>query len=406
MKLAFLIPTRNRAELVINAIESLLDRQDCDTEVFVSDNSSADDQMRILSTYCRTRAHPRLTYLRPPELLTMGTHWDWGVREVLARSTATHVTVHYDRKYSKPGAFRHVMEVAARHPGLLITYPIDQIVAYDQPQTPRLWQVRWSGHTYRIRTARVLAMTAAGRVSDMGQAWPVLSNCIVPREAIEAIIARYGNVCDSVGPDTRFGFRFCSLFDAFLHFDRTLAVIYASHRSAGAGYLSGMGGDFGDFRASWGDQPWLEAAPIPGVNLGHNMLYHEYELVRREGSNLPPVDRNGYLQEISLGLQFIRDADARARLQALLEEHGWREVASFAPPPERLPFLHRLRRRLALLRRNPALVLFLADRFGVAPGPISGFPFRDDAEAIRYAIKYPFQVETNPDLEVMEPERV
>lgn len=404
MKLAFLIPTRNRAGLAVNAVESLLDRQGRDAEVFVSDNSSSDDEVRKLSAYCRTRSHPRLTYLRPPRLLTMGTHWDWAVREVLARSTATHLTVHYDRKYSKPGAFTEAMEVAARHPGLLITYPIDHVA--DEPPPSRLWQAPCTGGTYRIRTARVLALTAAGRITDMGHAWPVLSNCLVPREVIEAVIARYGNACDSVGPDSRFGLRFCSLFDNYLHFDRTLAVAYASHRSAGGGYLSGTGGDFGDFRASWGDQPWLDAAPIPGLNLGQNMIYHEYELVRREGGDLPPIDRTGYLHELSHGLRFVRDDDARARLHALLEEQGWRAPAKAAPPLFRSSFRQRVRCFLRVDRIRSAIVLALADRFGRHPRTVSGFAFRNDAEAIRYAVKYPFVAATSPDLQVMEAERV
>ena len=31
----------------------------------------------------------------------------------------------------------------------------------------------------------------------------------------------------------------------------------------------------------WGDRPWLDAAPIVGLNMGQNVLFHQYELVRR-----------------------------------------------------------------------------------------------------------------------------
>ncbi len=405
MKLAVLIPTRNRAALAINAIDSLLDRQDCDLEVFVSDNSSSDDEVRTLAAHCRTRSSPRLTCLRPPAALTMGAHWDWAVRQVLARSAASHLTVHYDRKYSGPGAFGALMEVAARHPGLAITYPVDLVL--DQ-SPPRLWQSPWSGGTYRMRTANVLSWIAAGRVAEMGQTWPILSNCVVPRAVLETIIARYGNVCDALGPDSRFAIRFCTLFDAFLHFDRSLAVVYATHRSAGTGFLRGTGGDFADFRESWGDRAWIDAAPIPGLNLGQNMLFHEYELVRREGAELPPIDRSGYLRELGRGLQYVQDGDARSRMRAVLEEHGWRDVASEPPPPPpaRPSLLRSAWRRVRAIRRSQAVVLFLADHFGVQPRSVNTFSFRDDAEAIRYAIRYPFRLDPNPMLEGLELERV
>ena len=401
--LAVLIPTRNRASLAIRAIESLLDRQECELEVFVSDNSSSDDERRRLEESCARRAHPRLTYLRPPAPLQMSEHWDWALRETLARSRATHAAIHYDRKVTKRGHLGMLARVAARHPDRLITYSIDFVTHVPPPL--RLWQPLWSGHTYRIRTGRVIALASEGRIDELGQAWPLLSNCIVPRTVFESIAARFGDFCVSVTPDSCFAFRFCVLHEDYLHFDRATGINYANDRSAGLGYLRGTGGDFGDFRASWGDRPWLGLAPIPGLDLGPNMLFHEYERVRREtGDRLPPILMENALRALAAGLVYIADPDTKAQMQALLAQHGWRENvgrASARPPgadgrAEARPTLRE--------RSHRWLALFLARWLGIAPETLSGFSFRDDDEALRYALRFSRKrTDANPALDVLEP---
>lgn len=409
MKIAFLVPTRHRAALAASAIESLLDRQECESEVFVSDNSSDEEERRHLRQFCEERSHPALAYLRPPANLAMGAHWDWVLREVLSRSAATHIALHYDRKISKPGHFGNLARVAARRPDQLITYVAD--IVSDEPPPHRLWQTTCSRRVYTIRTSRVVRLVATGHVSAMRQAWPYLSNCVVPRTVLETILRRYGSICDAVGPDSRFGFRFCSLHDDYLHYDDSVSVMYAFSRSAGTGFVLGNreGDDFGDFRELWGDQAWLDGAPIPGLNLGHNMSYHEYELTRREsaGIRLPPVDLHGYVQELALSLPHVRDAQTRAHARVLLEQHGWREPVPGPPSPvvERRPgFLHRVVRRLRWYASRPETVRFLAERLRVRPRSIAGIPFDDEDSAVRFAIRHPCQATfPNPDLAILEP---
>ncbi|HUR83170.1 MAG TPA: glycosyltransferase family A protein [Thermoanaerobaculia bacterium] len=371
MKIAAVIPTRNRASLATAAVRSLLE-QDCPIEIFLSDNSPApDDALRALS-----REEPRVHYLRPDSELSMGTHWDWAMRQAIARCDATHFTLHYDRKYSKPAAWGAMAAVAASQPELLITYPVDSISV--DPPPLRLWQMPWSGRVLRVGTARVAALVAAGNVLAPGQALPVLTNCIVPRAVLTDIIERFGALCDAAGPDSCFAARFLALRHEFLHYDRPLAVMYASHRSAGAGLFRHRGGDFPDWQKTWGDRPWLFAAPIPGLTLGQNIFFHEYELVRREtGDRLPPIDRGGYLDELGRALVWVEDPQTRAELHRVLVEHGWKGTPAATP-----------KQSIAARLRDRAMRL-LIDRAGVVPAHISGYAFPDDATALRYALQYP-----------------
>lgn len=424
--IAVVIPTRNRAALAAAAIRSLLDQQGCRLQVFVSDNSTSEEEARRLADFCRDLDDASVVYMRPPEPLPMPEHWEWAIWQAMGRSDAEHLAVHYDRRITKPGHLAFAAQVAARRPDLVVTYTLDMVV--DDPPPIYLYQTPWTGKVYEMRTERVLELTARGMVSDMGQAFPIMSNCVIPRRVLEGIRGRFGNVCISTGPDSCFTYRFCALNDRYLHLDRALGIVYASHRSNGLGYLRGRtDGDFGDFLKSWGDRPWLDAAPIPGLNLGQNMLYHEYMLVRREagGDRFPPIDTEGYLAELAKGLIPINDPRLRDEMREVLREHGWRgeendsapaQVAAEAPTPRR-PLSARLtpRRLLASARARvqnrwsrlmdrPAFALFAADYLPIKPRHLHGFTFESNEQALHYALRCPRRPEpVNPYILALEP---
>jgi hypothetical protein len=376
--LAAIVPTRNRPALAMNAIRSLKD-QGVAIDLYVSDNSADDEPLRA---FCE--AAESVTYLRPPAELSMPEHWDWALREALERSPASHFTVHYDRKYSKPGAWDRIAAIAAAHPDRLIAFPIDHVSHVPPPL--RLWQTPWTGNLYEIATQRVAALTAAGRVEDMGHALPLLSNCVVSRESLARIAARFGNVCHSTGPDSAFLCRFLALEDVYLFDDRAAGILYGSERSNGIGYLSGKGGDFADFLSLFDDRSWLDAAPVPGVNLGQNMLYHEYERVRREtGGRLPPLDRQAVLAELGRSLRWVAEPERKA---ALLERLGRAGHDGQEPPPlAKQGWRSRVHQHLWRGRI----------RAGRVPPNISGFAFRNDAAALKAALRYPRQADGRAD---------
>jgi hypothetical protein len=391
LTIAAVVPTRNRATLAIAAVRSLLDQDDA-IEIFLSDNSPSADELRA---FCRDE--PRVHYLRPERELPMAAHWDWALRQAMARSDATHFTLHYDRKFSKPGEWRAMLDVTARWPDLLVTYSSDYISALAPPL--RIWQIRWTGGVFRVQMARIRELIVTGRVPEMAHVIPILSNCVVPRAVLESVASRFGSICNSTAADACFASRLVAIEHHYLHLDRALAILYAFGRSAGAGYVRGSGGDFADFQKTWGEKAWLDAAPIPGLNIGQNMLYHEYELVRREtGDSLPPVDRAAYLQHLGESLQWVEEPALRAELRGVLREHGWR--GSDAPA-----VLPGVRWRDSLRQK---IRTFLADRFGIRPPSVSGFVFEDETQALQCALKYPNPSldGENADLAVLQPERL
>lgn len=386
-RLAILIPTRNRPAFPVNAARSLAD-QDRDLEIYVSDNSTSGDALR--DAFHDSRAQ----LLRPPREMAVAEHWDWAIREVLSRSASTHLVVHHDRRWSYPNAWGAIASVAARWPGSLITFGTDAIT--DTPPPLRLWQTPWTGKVFRIRSDKAANVIAQGRIAEAGHALPMLAQCAVPVEILRAVLDRFGDVCNSTGPDIAFMARFLALFDDYLHADRALGVLYAPERSTSMGWYRGEGGDFHDLQRLHGDRPWLDAAPLPGVHVGSNMLFHEYERVRRvTGDRLPPLDHRAYLGELGAGLRWVTDARRRESLRTLLVAAGWTGESPELPPAPRWPV--RLRHRLTLL----------AGRAARNPPLIHGFAFRDDAEALRAAMRHrrPAQ-ESHEHLSVFEPEEL
>lgn len=383
ISLAVIIPTRNRAEMAITAIRHLRDqRHGGDLRIYVSDNSSIDDEVRRLSRFCSELADPHVTYMRAPENTPSGPHWDWAVRQVLERSTATHLTVHYDRKVTPPGAVSEWFRIASHFPEQLITFGVDIISR--EPAPLRVWQSPWTGKAFRLKTQRIVDSTSRGNGFYLSHVLPILSNCLVPRATAQSIIGRFGSLCAATGGDAAFAFRFCALFDQYIHLDRALGVLYGSHRSAGLGYLTGAGGDWADYLRISGDGPWLDAAPVPGLNLGPNMIFHEYELVRREvGDRLPPLDRAACLRELAAWVGWIADPEQRLRVRRLLLQSGWDGTQANEATSVVLT-----RRSMLKMRVSQRLALLRADFFRRPLPSISGFIFSSDRRALRYALRY------------------
>lgn len=377
VEIAVVIPTRNRDSLAIAAARSLLGQS---VEIFISDNSDTPGAVR---GFCEAREG--VHYLRPPSVLAMADHWDWALRQAMARSQATHFSVHYDRAVSKPGLWPALAAAAAARPDLLTTFMRDNIVAYPAPR--RLWQLPWTGRTYTVSGERLATLVASGRVHAIAPILPLLANCVVPRSVLERLQARFGSVCRGAGPDSAFMARFLASHRESLHFDCAVSVLCGSERSAGLGYMRGVGGDFADFRRIAGDEAWLPHAPVPGLNLGFNLLFHDYETVRREtGDRLPQIDRRAVLDALAADLPWVADSEERSRLVRLLRDHGW---AGAEPKP-------------FSARRGPRpayqfSVLLGARWLGLAPNTISGFAFRNDETALAHALRYPRRRQNHPE---------
>ena len=277
-------------------------------------------------------------------------------------------------------------EACASAPDTLVTFGCD--FTYPTPRGVAAFQTQASGKLFEIPTSRVLDMTARGMIYEMGHGFPILSNCMLPRRIFEKVRGRFGDFCNSSSPDSTFTYRFCAVEDRYRHLDRAPVIVHSFAYSNGRSQLAGEpGGTWGDFEKLWGDRPYVFTTPITEARLGQNIVFHEYNMVRRAvgGERFAEVDRAGYLRELARGLAFIPDPAWKAQMRALLESHGWREE----PPPPRRPLYRRVLGRL----RHP---------FGVGPRT-----FDSEAAAIAYLQKHRLPLTaSNPLLVPMEPVEV
>ena len=75
------IPTRNRAHLLRNALQSVLEQTYDDYELIVSDNCSRDDTANVV----REIAGERARYVKPNESLSMPDHWEYALDHARGR---------------------------------------------------------------------------------------------------------------------------------------------------------------------------------------------------------------------------------------------------------------------------------------------------------------------------------
>jgi hypothetical protein len=136
-----------------------------------------------------------------------------------------------------------------------------------------------------------------------------------------------------------------------------------------------------------------------------NMLFHEYELVRRAvgPDRFPPIDLEKYLASLEDDLRWIVDDDVRDRLRTILEQHGLPPIDTQRPTTNGLPpassprpwsvqirrgIPSRIRSRLHVLVRRPGL-LWLTMPTGFGPDHLGGISFGTDERALRFCLRFP-----------------
>ena len=387
MKLCFVLVTRNRPDYASAAIRSLLSQEGAGAfDLVVSDNSETADEARRLEEYCRGARDSRLIYIRPADPMPMAPHWNWAIEQAMERSDATHFGVQYDRKLWKPGELRVLAAACALDPRATLSYGSD--VAFLTPQGFQAWVVPMSGRLYEIRTSAIVHLSSRGMLTELAASYPMLSNCMTPRSTIERVRTRFGSICDSSTPDVVYTYRLCALDERYLHLDRAAVLTYGYRVSNGFSYLRGdVGNTHRESVIAHSGRVWLEAAPIPGLDLGLNIMFHEYGLVQREvgEERFPPIDRQGYLRELARGLLWIDDPSRKKKMRRILREHGWLE--------QKRPLVRRVLSRLrhALHAGPPALT-----------API----FATEGEAVEYLIQPRPFLQDNPQIAVLDPVEV
>lgn len=388
------IPTRNRAELACNAITSVLTQTGADTvSILVSDNSTDETESTRLQQFCAAQNDARLQYVRPPEPLPMGKHWEWAMEQTLQDAATSHVLYLTDRMIFKQGELCELLKAAAKYPTKIISYGNDGI--YDLEEPIRLVQVSWTGNLYEVPSSEFLRLTSQMVIHH---GLPRLLNCLVPRPVLEAVKSRYGNICTAIAPDFCFAYRSLEREDSILFFDRTTLVHYALDRSNGMSQGRGVTNkDHADFLANLESRQLNYAAPVPEFRTVANAIIHEYAIVQQESGSpkFPELNRANYFNSISSEIQGIANPALQQEMRELLarQDRGTMQSNRFAKLAK-LFSLPRLRIKFWWIltgARFQPLWKKLQNRYGTEPPGVRDFltEFGTVKEALEYSSTHP-----------------
>jgi hypothetical protein len=391
------IPTRNRAELAMASVTSVVRCALPDVTVVVSDNSTKRDERERLSEFCARQPAGLVEYVQPPEPLAMPAHWEWLWHRIDETHSPSHVSYLTDRLLFTSGALAELVDVVAANPGRVVSYHWDHVNDLTTPV--ELVQRPWTGQLLELDCAKLIELSSRGRA---GTYLPRLMTCIAPRELVGTIEERFGDVFGSVSPDFRFAYRCLAVCETVLYLDRACLIEHGLDRSAGASYLHGtMNEDAARFAREL-TVARFGATPEPGFETVANAIFQEYCAVREEvgGDRFPPPDRRGYLTANAVSAARIVQPEWRERTRELLRRRGWRRwdavrhaagmTLGMAAYLIRHPgALARAVRRQVWERPPGSPASFLLGRLGIDPRTRDELRFESAAEAIAHADSHP-----------------
>jgi hypothetical protein len=390
------IPTRNRAQLAMAAIDSVL-RSDAGVDLVVSDNSTQAAERDRLAEFCASKPAGAVEYVRPPEPLSMAAHWEWFWKAIEETIAPTHLAYLTDRLVFREGALAELAEIVRLNPDSVVSYHWDRV--HDRALPVELQQTQWSGKLLELDSRKLIELSSLGVFPEC---LPRLMNSFAPVSVISAIERRFGDVFGDVSPDYRFAYRCLAVRDSVLYLDRACVIEHGFSRSAGGNYVLGSMNDDATWFAQELDTARFGATPEPAFETGANAILQEYCSVRAElnGDGFPPVDERGYLVANAISADRLEDPRWRARTSELLRRRGWtrwssirhvlgltREMAGFAARhPGVLP---RSIRRQVRERPPGTVAAYVLPRIGLNPRIGPGFRFDSSEEAIAHANENP-----------------
>lgn len=382
------IPTRNRGSIAMNAIRSVLDQQDENVDVLVSDNSTSASDRKALAGFHASCADKRLRYVSPPEPLSMTAHWEWAIQHALESYSSSHFLFLTDRMMFRSSAVNEVLRLAALYPDKIISYNLDRIV--DDATPIKIEQYPGCGRLFEVGTERLSWLFAQ---SVFHPALPRMLNCIAPRTVLARIQQRFGSVFASISPDFNFCCRCLELEESLLFYDRAPVFHYAMSRSNGASVTRGeMTADNADFTANlpMDNSNRNFATPVPALNTAVNAAFHEYFLFQQQTNSdrFFAVDSKKYLEANANEVSAVIDPVLREQMISLLVENGYRETSVNDAAPVNVAFSERALFKFKRIATGPATTkpwLFLARLLAIRPPGANSFEFATLDEAINYA---------------------
>lgn len=222
-----IIPTRERADTLAQALETCLWQQDEHLRIIVSDNASTDSTREVVQN-CQKR-DKRVEYINPGRRLSMSAHWEFALGHV----TEGMVMVLGDDDGLVPDALPRARAALAESPGTLainwdLSYYKWPATAFPDPNHLQLrltpGKETWNAKTWLEKVAQSQAAYAM---------LPYVYYGFVDASVLNQLRARSSRLIHSSIPDVFLAIAVTGNISEYLHLDQPLAVAGLSRHSTG-----------------------------------------------------------------------------------------------------------------------------------------------------------------------------
>lgn len=324
IRLAIVVPTRNRAHMAIRSVESVMT---CGVDsgqvgVVVSDNSTDPGESEVLERYKKSLAGA-VTIVRPQASLPMTAHWNFALGQAMRIKDYTHFMFLTDRMLVRAKRIRQVIDMLTLFPDEVLSFAYDRI---DDVRRPVVYRpLPRSGGVFRISSSTLLGMSSR---MIFPSCLPRMLNSVAPRSHFDAMQTKFGSAFASLSPDFSFCYRTLGMRDSILFYDRSALVTYGLDRSNGNSFARGvMTSDRKDFVSNTSSGKIDLSSPYPEFMTVGNAVIHEYLVAKHEPNQkkFPEIGIDDYRRMLANEVRKYVDKQQVEMSLARLRQLGWSE---------------------------------------------------------------------------------
>jgi glycosyltransferase involved in cell wall biosynthesis len=271
-RFSVVIPTRDRPQLLTDAINSVLLQDFDDWELVVSDNSTNTDTSKVLDSF---RDEGRLRIIRPPVPLNMPDHWEFATK----KASSDYVVVLTDRIVLKQHTLRQLATIVRQHPHInCFSYGTQSFLE----DLGKLGTRVRNGPTGPWKSAELvnnfLTVNFYSEAS-LDYCFPKTINSCYRNTFAREVRERYGsyfNLAGIISPDYSSFFVNCSLNDACMFLGEILLL------GQGAGVsnaMAALSGRHEEYLSSLGRKDVFERTTIKAPFI-YNLMVSDFRVIR------------------------------------------------------------------------------------------------------------------------------
>jgi glycosyltransferase involved in cell wall biosynthesis len=275
---SIVIPTRNRCQLLDEALLSALNQDFDDFEVVVSDNSSEDATQTVIDTY---RSDPRLTAVRTAELLSMNKHWEFATQKTHGR----YVLLLTDRSVLKRHALRTIHDAIQSSEHEILACSWRWSLFDDEAQLEFADRAVVQRDGVLELTSREVAQNFADGKAAFSYDLPRALNSCYRSDLAETIRSKHGAMFVPISPDFTSAFYVLAYAEHLLFIDSALFISQGLKQSTGGSTVGSIAAA-NQYMKSLDGADYYAHVPIK-IALVENLIFEDFLAIQEKaGGNL------------------------------------------------------------------------------------------------------------------------